>query len=304
MADKNTDFHQNNMAFELDASAQFKKSSINIRGKLLQFDTPKVMGILNITPDSFYHGSRMETVKEAIVKAGQMIDEGAAILDIGAYSSRPGAADISEEEELERLRPVLQALVKEYPDAVLSVDTFRSKVAETAVGEGAHIVNDISAGNLDPEMIATVARLKVPYVFMHMKGTPQNMKELASYEDVVSEVFKALSAKLSEIKDAGIKDYIVDPGFGFAKTISHNYELLNHFELFKMLGAPVLAGLSRKSMIWKTLDIASSEALNGTTVLNTVALLKGADLLRVHDVRAAVEAVKLVSRMNSYPATN
>ncbi|MBC8052054.1 MAG: dihydropteroate synthase [Sphingobacteriaceae bacterium] len=297
MADKNTEIHLNNKPFAIDASGQFVKKSINVAGRIIDFDKPKVMGILNITPDSFYEGSRVGSPENALARAQRMLEEGADFIDIGAYSSRPGALDISESEEQSRLLPVLKLLVKEFPQAVLSVDTFRSNVAEAAIAEGAHIINDISGGDLDVTMISTVARLKVPYIIMHMKGTPQTMKELAQYDDVLTEVFRSLHTKISILKQAGVKDCIVDPGFGFAKTIEHNYELLNHFELFKALGAPVLAGLSRKSMIWKVLDIDSKDALNGTTVLNTVALMKGADILRVHDVKPAVEAIELVERM-------
>jgi dihydropteroate synthase len=297
MADKNTDFHQNKVSFALDASNQFKKQTINVRGRLIDFQVPKVMGILNLTPDSFFEGSRVHSVDLALAAAEKMLFEGADFLDLGAYSSRPGASDISIAEESERMLPVVKALVRQFPEAILSIDTFRAEVARAAIGEGAHIVNDISAGDLDPKMIETVASLKVPYIFMHMKGTPQTMKGLAKYDDVAKEVFQYLYAKMQQVKQAGIHDFVVDPGFGFAKTIEHNYELLSQFELFKMIGAPVLAGVSRKSMIWKVLDIENRDALNGTTVLNTVALMKGADILRVHDVGEAVEAVKLVERV-------
>ncbi|MFD2162515.1 dihydropteroate synthase [Paradesertivirga mongoliensis] len=297
MADKNTDFHQNSKLFDLDASVQFIRKSINVRGQLIDFNRPKVMGILNITPDSFFKGSRMGSVDTAVAAAGTMMEEGADFIDVGAYSSRPGAADVSAPEELNRLIPVISALAKNYPHLIISVDTFRAEVAEAAVKQGAHIINDISGGDLDPKMIETVARLKVPYILMHMKGTPQTMKHLAQYEDVVTEVLKACFSKVAQLKEMGITDYIIDPGFGFAKTIEHNYQLLHRLELFKMLGVPLLAGLSRKSMIWKVLDIDNSDALNGTTVLNTVALMKGADILRVHDVRPAVEAVTLIQKL-------
>jgi dihydropteroate synthase len=299
MADKNTENHQNRFITQTDASNKFLKKSINAGGRLITFEKPGVMGILNITPDSFFEGSRVSSVQQAVKTAEKMLTEGADFLDLGAYSSRPGATDISQDEELDRLIPVVRALVQEFPDAVLSIDTFRSAVADAAVSEGAHLINDISAGDLDPAMIDTIARLKVPYLIMHMKGTPQTMKNLAQYDDVVTEVYQYLYNKIQQLKLAGIKDYIVDPGFGFAKTIDHNYELLQQFDLFKMIGAPVLAGLSRKSMIWKTLDIDSKDALNGTTVLNTIALMKGADILRVHDVKAAVEVVKLVRKTTS-----
>ncbi|MEJ6982134.1 dihydropteroate synthase [Pedobacter sp. P351] len=297
MADKNTEFHQNNLSFRIDASTGFEKKTLNVGGRLIDFETPKVMGILNITPDSFFDGSRMTSVDHVLQTAEKMLSEGACFLDIGAYSSRPGAADISESEEMNRLLPALRAIAKEFPQAILSADTFRAKIAEAAVSEGAHIVNDISAGELDKKMIETVSRLKVPYIFMHMKGTPQTMKQLAEYDDVVTDVARYLFGKIQQIKEAGINDYILDPGFGFAKTIDHNYALLSKFELFKTLGGLVLAGLSRKSMIWKVLDIDNRDALNGTTVLNTIALMKGADILRVHDVKPAVEAVILTQKM-------
>ncbi|HEX8376863.1 MAG TPA: dihydropteroate synthase [Pedobacter sp.] len=276
-----------------------KSKSINVKGRLINLDQPKVMGILNITPDSFFAGSRINSLEQALKAAEKMLVEGATFLDIGAYSSRPGADQITEEEELNRLLPVLKALVKEFPEAIFSIDTFRAKVAATAVAEGADMVNDISAGELDATMIETISRLKVPYIFMHMKGTPQTMKQLANYEDVVSEVYESLKVKIARFQEAGITDLILDPGFGFAKTIEHNYKLLNQFELFENLNVPVLAGLSRKSMIWKTLEIDSKDALNGTTVLNTIALMKGVNILRVHDIRPAVEAITLIEKLKS-----
>ncbi|MGV3509355.1 MAG: dihydropteroate synthase [Sphingobacteriaceae bacterium] len=270
--------------------------SLRIGDQIIDFNVPRVMGILNITPDSFFEESRIDSEDQALRTVEKMLAEGADFVDIGAYSSRPGAADISESEEIGRLIPIIQALTKEFPQAILSVDTFRSKVAEAAILEGAHIINDISAGDLDAKMIETVARLNVPYIIMHMKGTPQTMKSLSQYDDVVDEVLNYLSAKVQQLKQAGITEYIIDPGFGFAKTIEHNYKLLNKFELFTEFDGPVLAGLSRKSMIWKVLNVDNKDALNGTTVLNTIALIKGADILRVHDVKEAVEAVKLVGR--------
>jgi dihydropteroate synthase len=292
MADKNTEIHQNELP-------NLKTKSIRVKGRIINFDQPKVMGILNITPDSFFAGSRVNSLEQALKAAEKMLIEGATFLDIGAYSSRPGSDHITEEEELNRLLPVLKALVKEFPEAIFSIDTFRAKIAATAVSEGANMINDISAGELDATMIETMSRLKVPYIFMHMKGTPQTMKQLAEYEDVVSEVYESLKVKVARFQEAGITDLILDPGFGFAKTIEHNYKLLNQFELFENLNVPVLAGLSRKSMIWKTLDIDSKDALNGTTVLNTIALMKGANILRVHDVRPAVEAIKLIEKLKS-----
>jgi len=280
MSDKNTIFHQ--------------KKTINAAGKLITFDKPKVMGILNITPDSFYSGSRISSEEQTLRTTEQMLKDGADFIDIGAYSSRPGAVDISIAEETQRLLPAVKAVVKEFPEAVLSIDTFRSEVANAAINEGAHIINDISGGTLDQQMFETVAKLKVPYILMHMKGTPQTMKDLNQYDDMMKEVLYYFALKINELNSLGVKDIIADPGFGFAKNISQNFELLSQFELFKLAGIPVLVGLSRKSMIWKTLDIKNEDALNGTTVLNTVALTKGADILRVHDVKEAVEAVKLV----------
>jgi dihydropteroate synthase len=299
MADKNTEIHQNNLSFEEDELKRMKTKSINVKGQLIDFGKPKVMGILNITPDSFFAGSRINSLEQALKAAEKMLLEDATFLDLGAYSSRPGADHITEEEELNRLLPVLKGLVKEFPNAIITIDTFRSKIAEVAILEGAHIINDISAGELDAAMIETVSRLKVPYLFMHMKGTPQTMKQLAQYEDVVSEVYASLKVKITRFQEAGITNLILDPGFGFAKTIEHNYRLLNHLDLFKKFNVPVLAGLSRKSMIWKTLDIDSKDALNGTTVLNTIALMKGANILRVHDVKPAVEAIILIEKMKA-----
>jgi dihydropteroate synthase len=268
-------------------------------GRRINFEHPRVMGVLNLTPDSFFEGSRLNSVDDSLKAADKMLQEGADFLDIGAYSSRPGATDVSQNEELARLISVVKALVKEFPEAILSVDTFRSGVAAAAVAEGVAIVNDISAGELDSSMIETVAKLKVPYIFMHMKGTPQNMKQLAQYDDVVLDVFKYLNQKVEQIKQAGISSYIVDPGFGFAKTIEHNYQLLNGLDTFTHSGEIVLVGLSRKSMIWKVLGVDASAALNGTVVLNTMALMKGANILRVHDVKPAVEAITLLKKLNS-----
>ena len=279
MSDKNTIFHQ--------------KKTINAAGKLITFDKPKVMGILNITPDSFYSGSRISSEKQALKTTEQMLKDGADFIDLGAYSSRPGAADISIAEESERLLPAVKAIVKEFPQAVLSIDTFRSEIASAAINEGAHIINDISGGTLDQQMFETVAKLKVPYILMHMKGTPQTMKDLNQYEDMVKEILQYFALKINQLKLLGVKDIIADPGFGFAKNVEQNFQLLSQLEKFKLTGIPVLAGLSRKSMIWKTLGIKSEEALNGTSVLNTIALMKGANILRVHDVKEAVEAVKL-----------
>ncbi|WP_207428242.1 dihydropteroate synthase [Pedobacter sp. SYSU D00535] len=274
------------------------KRTINFRGRLLDLGTPRVMGILNITPDSFYAGSRVSSVEQGLKTAEQMLQDGATFIDIGAYSSRPGAADITEEEELERLLPVVKAIVKEFPESILSIDTFRSAVARAAILEGAHMVNDISGGELDAKMFETVAELHVPYILMHMKGTPRTMKNLCQYDDLIKEILIYFGEKLNRLKELGVTDVIADPGFGFAKTIDQNFELLNQFHSLKILGIPILAGLSRKSMIWKTLNIQSDEALNGTTVLNTVALQKGASILRVHDVREAVQTIRLFQALN------
>ena len=275
------------------------KKTINCRGMLMDLSTPKIMGILNITPDSFFPGSRTTTVEGILKRTETMLAEGADFIDIGAYSSRPGATDISVTEERERLTPAIKAILKEFPQAILSADTFRAEVARAAIGEGAHIINDISGGELDAAMFSTVAELKVPYILMHMKGTPQNMKELTDYDHIFGEILLYFSSKMQRLKELGVKDVIIDPGFGFAKTIEQNFYLLNNFERFSLLGIPVLAGLSRKSMIWKTLGIKSEDALNGTSVLNTIALTKGADILRVHDVKAALETVQLIRTIGS-----
>lgn len=270
-----------------------KKVTINAGGKLIDLSTPKVMGIINITPDSFYAGSRKTDVAEVLVQAKKMLTEGAVFLDLGAYSSRPGAADISIQEETDRLLPAVEAVVSNYPDAVISVDTFRAGVAEAAVSAGAHIINDISGGELDKNMFATVARLQVPYILMHMKGNPQTMQQLAVYEDVFAEVFDYFVQKIHRLKQLGVNDIILDPGFGFAKEREHSYALMNRMQEFNQLQLPILAGISRKKMIYGLLGITAEQALNGTTALNTAALMKGAGILRVHDVKEAVEAVKI-----------
>ncbi|MAW93666.1 MULTISPECIES: dihydropteroate synthase [unclassified Leeuwenhoekiella] len=273
-------------------------ASINCKGNLIDLITPRVMGILNLTPDSFYEGSRFTNADAVLAQAEKMLDEGADFIDVGAYSSRPGATDISVDEELSRLLPVVEVLVENFPEVLLSVDTFRAKVAEEAIGAGAAMINDISAGLLDNQMLPTVAALQVPYVMMHMKGSPQTMKNLAQYNDLVKEVIYYLSERIAAARALGINDLIIDPGFGFAKTIAHNFELLDNAERLQMLDVPVLIGVSRKSMIYKTLNVPAAEALNGTTVLNTIALQKGASILRVHDVKPAVEAVRLVQALS------
>lgn len=269
--------------------------TLNCKGRLLVVDKPLVMGIINTTPDSFYTGSRSTATDEILIQAERMIKEGAAIIDIGGQSSRPGSTMIGPEEELRRVIPAVNEISKLFPEIIISIDTFYSSVAAEAISAGASIVNDISAGAIDAQMIDTVAGLNVPYVLMHMQGTPLTMQQNPVYEDVTKEILDFFILKTEKLKNAGIKDIIVDPGFGFGKTAEHNFELLRNLEVFKILNFPLLLGVSRKSMINKTLDITADEALNGTTVLNTVGLLKGASILRVHDVKEAVEAVKLVS---------
>lgn len=265
-------------------------ASINLAGNLVQLDKPLVMGILNVTPDSFYPASRTEGDAEIAARAKQIIDEGGSIIDIGAYSSRPGADDVPPEEEMRRLAHALRIIRQAVGDAVCSVDTFRADVARMCVEEyGVAMVNDISGGELDGAMFDTVARLKVPYVLMHMKGTPKDMQHDPAYEDVLGEVMQYLAGKVATLNDKGVSDIVIDPGFGFGKTLDDNYRLMAHLDLFKELGCPLLVGVSRKSMICKLLGITADDALNGTTALDTFALMKGADILRVHDVRQAVE---------------
>lgn len=273
---------------------------LNVNGRLLDLSTPQVMGILNVTPDSFYAGSRMQTEEDITLRAQQILDEGASIIDIGAYSSRPNAEHISAEEEMNRLRTGLEILNRNHPDAVISVDTFRADVAEQCVAEyGVAIINDISAGEMDNRMFETVARLGVPYVMMHMQGTPQSMQKEAHYDNLLKDVFMYFARKVRQLRDLGAKDIVLDPGFGFSKTLAHNYELMAHLEEFSIFELPLLVGVSRKSMIYRLLGTTPQEALNGTTVLDTVALMKGADILRVHDVRQAVEAVRIVQKLKT-----
>lgn len=272
-------------------------SSINCKGNLIDLSTPKVMGILNITPDSFYDGGSYTSDKDILTKTEKMLSEGATFIDVGGYSSRPGAKHISEEEELQRVIPVIELLVKEFPEILISIDTFRNNVALQSINTGACMVNDISAGNMDENMFQTIATLQVPYILMHMKGTPQNMQQHPAYEDVTHEVIYFFSKKLAELKALGINDLIIDVGYGFGKTMEHNYTLLKNLQLFKNLDAPILTGVSRKSMLWKLLSITAKEALNATTVANTIALLNGTNILRVHDIKEAMEAVKIVNQL-------
>lgn len=275
----------------------FIHSQINVNGRLMDLSQPRVMGILNVTPDSFFAESRKQTDEAVEAQVVRMLAEGADMIDIGAYSSRPHADHVSAEEEMARLRRGLTALRRVAPEAVVSVDTFRADVARMCVEEyGVAIINDIAAGEMDPKMFATVAQLGVPYVMMHMQGTPQNMQLNPHYDNLMKEVMTYFAEKVDRLRQMGAKDLILDPGFGFGKTLDHNYELLNHMEEFAEFGLPLLVGISRKSMIYRLLEITPQESLNGTTVLNTIALLKGAHILRVHDVKPAVEAVKIVGK--------
>jgi len=267
---------------------------MNAGGKLIDLSTPKVMGILNITPDSFYDGGRHHTVPAALAQAEQLLTAGADILDLGAYSSRPGAADVSAVEESDRLLPVIDAITARFPHAVLSIDTFRADVARACIEGGAHIINDISGGTLDDQMFSTIAGLQVPYILMHMRGTPNTMQQLTDYDDVTREVNLFFGNRIATLRQLGVRDIILDPGLGFAKTLEQNYELLHHLETLHVHGLPILGAVSRKSMIYKKLNIKPEEALNGTTVLNTVLLMKGVHILRVHDVKAAKEAIDLL----------
>ncbi len=255
------------------------------------------MGIINVTPDSFFAGSRHEAEANQLRQVEKMLGEGADFIDVGGYSSRPGAVDVSQEEELNRVIPAIRAILKEFPSSIISVDTFRATVAEQALQAGAAMVNDISGGELDPSMIATVARWKVPYIAMHMRGTPQTMASHTNYENLLKDMVFYFQHRLKHFAEAGLHDVIIDPGFGFAKTVDQNFELLNNLSYLRILGKPILAGLSRKSMIWRTLQTSSENALNGTTALHAFALLKGASILRVHDVKEAVETVKLLNKL-------
>ena len=275
--------------------------TLNCNGRLLVVDKPLVMGIINVTPDSFYEGSRQQTVDAILQQAEKMIKDGADILDIGGQSTRPGSSAIGVEEELKRVIGAIQAIHQNFPEAFISVDTYFSLVAKEAVNAGASIINDISAGNLDENMMATVAAMHVPYVLMHMNGTPQTMQQAPQYENVTREVLDFFIFKIEELKKAGINDIIIDPGFGFGKTIAHNFELLRNLTVFKMIDHPLLLGISRKSTIYKTLNIKPEHALNGTTVLNTVGLMNGASIIRVHDVKEAKETIKLTAACMQMP---
>lgn len=267
--------------------------TLNCRGRLVLIDKPLVMGIINVTPDSFYKGSRKQAAHDIIEEAGIMIGEGADILDIGGQSTRPGSKRITAAEEIERVVPAIEEIIQAYPHALISIDTYYAEVAAAAVQAGATLINDISSGNMDKDMISTVASLRTPYICMHMKGTPETMQQEANYEDVVKEILDFLIYKVYECHEAGINDVIIDPGFGFGKTIQQNMLILKQLSIFKMINCPILVGLSRKATVYKTLGTTPEEGLNGTTVLNTLALENGANILRVHDVKEAREAVTL-----------
>lgn len=277
----------------------YKKKSIRCANRLISFEKPVVMGILNVSPDSFYSGSRQLTGVALLREAEKMLEDGAEILDIGAISTRPGAEEISEEDERNKLLPALAVIKRNFPQAIVSVDTYRSSLARIVVDYGADIINDISGGTIDNKMFETIAALNVPYILMHIKGTPKTMQNNPVYNDIVKEVIDFLLRRIKILTDLGVKDVIVDPGFGFGKSLEDNYVLLNNLEKFCITETPLLVGLSRKSMINKVLDISPADALNGTTVLNTISLLKGVDILRVHDVKEAVEAVKLVATLKN-----
>lgn len=266
---------------------------INCKGHLIDLSEPKIMGILNVTQNSFYDGGKWNSVEKILQHVEQMLADGATFIDVGAYSSKPNADLLSEQQELDQILPIIKLLVEKFPNILISVDTFRAKVAEACIAQGAAIINDISAGNLDQEMLSTIAKLQVPYIMMHMRGNPQTMQSLTNYDNLIKEVLFYFSEKISEARALGINDIIVDPGYGFSKTHVQNFELLQQSELLKLLELPILIGVSRKSMIYKALDTTPENALNGTTFLHAITLTKGASILRVHDVKEAVEAVKL-----------
>lgn len=272
--------------------------TINCKGQLIDLSIPKVMGILNVTPDSFYDGGQYKDESSILKQVETNLSEGATFIDIGGYSSRPGADDVSENKELNRVVPVVELILKHYPETLISIDTFRSEVAKKSVEAGAAMINDISAGHLDENMIATVGQLGIPYIMMHMKGNPKTMQQQTHYDDLVKDIISYFAERIVKAHAAKINDIIIDPGFGFAKTLEQNFELLNHMELLQIVDKPILAGVSRKSMIYKTLNTTSENALNGTTALHMVALQKGAKILRVHDVKEAVECVTLHNQLS------
>ncbi|WP_321826713.1 dihydropteroate synthase [Maribacter dokdonensis] len=273
--------------------------TINCNGKLISLERPKIMGILNVTPDSFFDGGKYKDEASVLNQVDKMLNEGATFIDVGAYSSRPGAKEVDEDTELKRITPIVSLIINKFPDVILSIDTFRSNVAKACIENGAAIVNDISAGLHDDNMLSTVAKLNVPYIMMHMRGTPKNMQQQTDYKDILKEVLFYFSERLSAAKALGVKDIIIDPGFGFAKNLEQNFELLKQMEVMSIIEHPLLAGISRKSMIYKTLDVTADQALNGTTALHMACLQKGAKILRVHDVREAVECTKLYEQLNA-----
>ena len=273
--------------------------TINCKGQLIDLASPKVMGILNVTPNSFFDGGKYKTESVILSQVGKMLTDGATFIDVGAYSSKPSAEFVSEKEELNRIVPVVNLILEKFPDSLISIDTFRSEVAKVCLENGAAVINDISAGNLDDKMLETIAKYNVPYIMMHMRGTPQTMQTMTNYYNIIKEMLFYFSQRIAEARSLGINDLIIDPGFGFAKTLEQNYEVLRKLGLFEMLELPLLAGFSRKSMIYKTLHSTAEEALNGTSVLNTIALTKGAKILRVHDVKEAMECVTLFNKLNN-----
>jgi dihydropteroate synthase len=273
--------------------------TINCRGQLIDCSEPRVMGILNLTPDSFFDGGKYKDEHSILTQVETMIQQGANFIDVGGYSSRPGADDVASSEELNRVIPAIEAISKRFPECLISIDTFRSEVADGAIASGACMINDISGGDRDPNMPKVAAKHQVPYIFMHMRGTPQTMNQLTQYEDVVLEVTQELAKKLKQLRALGLNDLIADPGFGFAKTLEQNYTLLSHLEHLKLLEVPILVGLSRKSMIYRLLETEPDHALNGTSVANTIALIKGANILRVHDVLQAREAIRLIKALKN-----
>jgi dihydropteroate synthase len=274
-------------------------STINCKGTLIDLSTPKVMGIVNVTPDSFFDGGKLTNSNEIVFQVEKMLGDGATFIDLGGYSSKPGAEFVSETKELNRVIPIVKLLVENFPDILLSIDTFRSEVAQQAIENGAALINDISAGLLDENMLETVAKLQVPYIMMHMKGTPKTMQSLANYDDLLKEMNFYFSERIAKARRFGLNDIIIDPGFGFAKTLEQNYELLQNLELLQFHDLPILAGISRKSMIYKALETSPEKALNGTTFLHAFCLQKGTNILRVHDVKEAVECLKLMSRLGN-----
>ena len=287
--------------YKLKLTHNQSKMLINLKGNLIDLSKPKIMGILNITPDSFYEGSRFMDLSKVLAQVEKMLSAGATFLDVGGHSTRPGATPVSEEEELKRVLPVVEGIMHNFPEALISIDTFRSSIASECVKAGAVMVNDVSGGDLDDKMFETIVDLNVPYVLMHSRGTPETMNQLTDYQDLVTDVLDELQKKIYRLRQLGQKDIIIDLGFGFAKTADQNYVLLNHLEDFRLLDCPMLVGVSRKSMIWRKLNISPNDSLNGTTVLNTVALMKGANILRVHDVKEAMEVMTLLSYMSNFP---